>query len=284
MTDVLGTPVEVAADDDRARTLLVSDLHVPMQGGRVLEDLRRLLAEARREAGATRLLVLGDLLEYLVGPRQLAVGAYRDVVAALRAAAEAGVSITVLRGNRDFMMDGEFARAAGVRLARGGVLLELGGRRCVAVHGDELCVRDLPYQRSKRILRSRVVRGLLRHVPLSVALWLARRVRRASERSVRRGDPSRFLPPETAVREALAAADLVVFGHIHRPGRGLIPGAGEYCVLPAFDETGVFLEQRGRRLRYRSLDGGVLEDYPPHAFPADPDPRPAGGATIAGDV
>lgn len=274
---VLGTRVESARDDDRPRTILVSDLHVPMEGGAVLESWRALLEDVSREASDTRLVVLGDLFEYLVGPRQLAVGAYLEVVQGLAGAARAGVSATVLHGNRDFMLDAAFAARSGARVVAGGLRMRLGGRSCLALHGDELCLADLPYQRSKRFLRSRGVRATLRALPLPAALWLGRRARAASMRSIGRGDPARFMPPETAVREALRGVDVLVFGHIHRPGRGVLDGAGEYCVLPAFDETGVCLEHHDGRLRYRDASGRLLPDYPPHAFPA-------GGATIPPDA
>lgn len=274
---VLGSPVERACDDERSRTILVSDLHVPMEGGAVLGRLRTLLQEASRGASHTRLLVLGDLFEYLVGPRHLAVGAYREVVQGLAEAARAGLSITVLQGNRDFMLDETFARRAGARVVAGGLRLRLGGRVGLALHGDELCLADLPYQRSKRLLRSRAVRAALRALPLPAALWLGRRARAASMRSIGRGNPARFMPPEAAVREALREADVLVFGHIHRPGRGVLEGAGEYCVLPAFDETGVCLEHRDGELRYRDASGRIVPDFPPHAFPG-------GAATISPDA
>ena len=50
------------------------------------------------------------------------------------------------------------------------------------------------------------------------------------------------------------------------PARGRFPGGGEYCVLPAFDQSQVFLEAVGEKLRYRSTDGSIVPDYPPREF------------------
>ena len=46
----------------------------------------------------------------------------------LRETAEAGVSLTVLPGNRDFLLDPGFAARTGCRLVSGGLRLSLNGR------------------------------------------------------------------------------------------------------------------------------------------------------------
>jgi UDP-2,3-diacylglucosamine hydrolase len=265
-TSVLGTPIEDANDDDRARTVLVSDLHVPLAGGEVLAMLERLL-QLEREPARTRLLVLGDLFDAFIGHKQLTVGACRDVVSLFADATRAGMSVTVLHGNRDFMLDGAFTRACGARVVAGGLRLGLGGQRALALHGDELCLRDLPYQRSKRWLRHRLTRAVLRNLPLAAALWCARRVRAASQASGARAEPARYAPTAAALEAVFAEPlDLLVFGHIHRPARGAWPGAGEYCILPAFDATGVHLVYDDGELSYRDVGGARVADYPARTF------------------
>lgn len=264
MTDrVLGTPLFAAADDAATVTFLVSDLHLTGPEGPVWESFRQLLAHAAGQGEPTRVLILGDLFHACVGPKQLRHGVVRSAAGALAATAAAGVSISVLHGNRDFMLEERFAAAAGCRVVPGGLRFVLGGRPALALHGDELCLNDRPYQRSKRILRSRAVRGLLRNLPLWAAEGLGRLARRASAASVARGDQERFHPTLAAVRAALeTGADLLVFGHIHRPARGRLAGLGEYCILPAFDEDGVFLRHGPGPLEYQRLAAGRAETVP----------------------
>ena len=265
--NILGSRIEVAHDDQRLRSLFLSDLHISIGGGRSLQDLHGILDTARENASQTRVLILGDLFDAYIGPKQLRVGACGEVCDALRRATDAGVSVTVLHGNRDYMLDDVFARRCGVRVVAGGLRFRIGERQGIVLHGDELCLNDHPYQRSKRWLRHPITRFILRHLPLAVALWAGRKVRDRSEEIVRSGTQERFAPTEEAIREALSGSDILVFGHIHVPASGTIEGAGEYWVLPAFDEGGVHLEGQAGSLTYRSPTGEILADFPERIWP-----------------
>jgi UDP-2,3-diacylglucosamine hydrolase len=167
------------------------------------------------------------------------------------------------------MLDERFAEAGSVRVIAGGLSFKLGEKSCIALHGDELCWNDRPYQRSKRVLRNPFTRLILRNLPLSTAMSLGRRARTKSQQSIRQGDQSRFAPVKEAVADAFGAnIDLLIFGHIHEAARGIHEGMGEYCVLPAFDESGVHLEAKEGDLAYRSLEGRILPDAQPRSFPA----------------
>ena len=269
---VVGTLVESARDDDRPRTVLVSDLHIPEDGGRA-KDMFFDLLSAIEDPAEARLIVLGDLFDFYTGPKQNAVGVWREVAQALSAAVERGLSVTVLHGNRDFMLDGAFAERGRCRVVAGGLQIALDGQPCLLLHGDELCQRDLPYQRAKRLLRHPLTRALLRNLPLSVSTRLAARARDRSATVIASGDQTRFDPTADAMLEVFRdPVASVVFGHIHRPARGRFVAAegsdagGEYAILPAFDETGVYLQHLDGALRYRHVADGDLEDYPARDF------------------
>ncbi len=259
---VFGTPVWSALDDDRPEAWLLSDLHVGVDGGAVLENLGAVLTAAAAAGPAARVLLLGDLFDSYVGARQLQVGVWRSVVERLRAAADAGVSVTVLHGNRDFLLGAAFARLTGCRVVAGGLRCRLGGRQALLLHGDELCLEDLPYQRAKRWLRSWPVAALARVLPLGLALRLAARARARSQAVIRSGDQTRFLPPPRAIDGALAGTEVLVFGHIHRLAHGR-RGGGEYWVLPAFDREPRVLRDGQGGLRLASVAGQPVPAPPP---------------------
>jgi UDP-2,3-diacylglucosamine hydrolase len=234
LTDVLGTAVTALPADDRP-ALLVSDLHVPADGGEVVEHLCGVFAAAQRLMA--RVFVLGDLFDSYVTRAQIRTGVWRDVAAHFAAAARAGVEIRALHGNRDFLLGPEFEAASGASLCAGGLRVRLAGADTLLLHGDELCQNDLPYQRAKRWLRHPVTRWVARHLPLSLALAAAGRARAKSAMVVAGGDQQRFLPTRRALDAAFATGVLrLVFGHIHRHATGPF-GGGRYWVLPAFDAT-----------------------------------------------
>ena len=240
MIRVLGTTVVTGAAAERA--VLISDLHVGAGGGRVLASLDAAIAVARQSADA--LFVLGDLFDSYVCRGQIQVGVWRDVAARLRAAANSGLRVVVLVGNRDFLLGEEFVRASGAELVMGGYRLQLGGVDTLLVHGDELCQNDLPYQRAKRWLRHPLTRFLARRMPVTLAKRCAEHARQKSRDVIQSGDQTRFLPSARAVATAFAiGVERLIFGHIHRHARGSFAG-GHYHVLPAFDDASVGLMVR----------------------------------------
>jgi len=256
-TSVLGTAVWTSADAVDA-AFLISDLHVPAGGGPAWSHLQHAIAAAT--AGRVPLFVLGDLFDTYVGRAQVRTGIWRDVAAAFAAATAGGVAITLLHGNRDFLLGPEFAAASRARIVAGGLRLRLGGVDTLLLHGDELCQNDRPYQRAKRWLRSAPVRWFARALPLALALRLANRARQKSRMVIASGDQTRFLPTQAAIDAAFATGvQRLVFGHIHRLAQGVHRG-GEYRILPAFDEHGIGLCVRhGAMSAGRFAAGGVFE-------------------------
>jgi UDP-2,3-diacylglucosamine hydrolase len=258
---VFGTPLRELPKDDRP-ALLISDLHVPADGGEVVPMLDAALAAAI--AQRARLFVLGDLFDSYVCRAQVRVGVWRSVAERFAAAVAADTEIHVLRGNRDFLLGEEFVAASRVQLAAGGLRVTLAGVDTVLLHGDELCRNDLPYQKAKRWLRHPLTRWLARHLPLRVALRVAERARERSKRVIQRGDQQRFLPTQAALATVFATgAHQVVFGHIHRHAAGAVAG-GRYWVLPAFDAggTGLFADAEGLRAVGFSAPDGAMSPVP----------------------
>jgi UDP-2,3-diacylglucosamine hydrolase len=267
---VLGTRIVDLEPAGAGETLLLlSDLHLSPHTPDIREWLARTLATARRN-GIARAVILGDLFDFWVGPKQASLPGYADVLDILRAATRSGMDVTLLQGNRDFMLERRFGELALVRVAGGGAAIVSGGRRFVLLHGDETCLNDVAHQRTRPLLRSWVTRSLLRVLPLAAAMRLGGAARRAS----RRGEApthERFLPVREAIASCFAAGfEGLVLGHIHRGAAGMFAGdtgSGRYWVLPAFDATGVSALLADGEVRFQDPDGAPLPPFPAIDFP-----------------
>lgn len=123
--------------------LFVSDLHLsPRSPGATALFLRFLAGRARQ---AEALYILGDLFEAWIGDDDCDDPYNAQIVAALRAASDAGLKISVMHGNRDFLLGEGFAAATGATLLPDPTVLSTPEWQFVLSHGDALCLDDLPY-------------------------------------------------------------------------------------------------------------------------------------------
>jgi UDP-2,3-diacylglucosamine hydrolase len=200
----------------RGCILFISDLHLDAAAPATIELFRSFL---RREAAASDgLYILGDLFETWIGDDD-DEPARAMVCDALRSLVAGGVPCRVMHGNRDFLLDGNFAARTGCELLADPLLLQRGGKCIVLTHGDQLCTGDVGYQRFRRLVRSRFFLRTFPALPLRMRRWLAGKARRRSYAHTRQLPESIMdVTPqavETLFRET--GADLLIHGHTHRP-------------------------------------------------------------------
>ncbi|MDF1836398.1 MAG: hypothetical protein P1V35_00890 [Planctomycetota bacterium] len=228
---------------------VICDLHLKGEGD-ALQD--RFLYWIRSLPKGEALWILGDLFEYWIGPPSLRDPGLQPVLRALRERTQGGDFVGLIPGNRDFLRDAEFESETGVLLCSEGARLEGPGGPWLLLHGDEFCTLDVGYQRLRGVLRSRPMRFWVRYQPAFMGRSMARRLRKASERSVPAKDPARMAMQleEVEVRAAEVGARSVLCGHAHRFQDQQIEGpAGpvRFMVLDAFghgssDELGFQLD------------------------------------------
>jgi UDP-2,3-diacylglucosamine hydrolase len=218
---------------------VIADLHLDV--GPSGAEPRAFLELLARLRGRPRLVILGDLFDAWIGPAQLELAAAQRVVAALRALVDSGTQLEIVHGNRDFLLEQRFEAASGARVHPHGFVAELdGGARTLFVHGDEFCTLDRGYQRLKRVLRSRPLLWAAPRLPRSLALGVARRLRKASVNALAVKPSEEKQQQRAAVGEWAAASDcsVVVCGHAHklRDEPVAAPGGAEarWIVLDAF--------------------------------------------------
>jgi UDP-2,3-diacylglucosamine hydrolase len=235
--------------------LFISDLHLDGERPEITDQFLGFLASEARNAQA--LYILGDLFEAWIGDDDPDPDK-RRIVSALRALTNAGVSCSVMHGNRDFLIGRRFCRETGVRLLPDGSLITLYGRRVLLLHGDTLCIDDPDYQRLRRIVRNPLVQFVIRRLTLRQRQRLAARMRAGSKAHIASMDkaaPEIMDVNEDEVRRTLERyrVDCMIHGHTHRPAIHEIPlngGTATRIVLGDWYDQGSVLRwnERGYEL------------------------------------
>ena len=221
------------ADLGATRVRLYTDLHLRSDQPEEVADFAEHLDAAPDDEQAV--VVMGDLFDAWIGPEHWEEAGFAPMVEAFRRLQHRGIRLLLLRGNRDVLLEPEDGEAVCAEVLDR-VLVESAGRRVLITHGDEFCLRDRPYQRLRRALRSRVVRGTFRRLPLGVRRRMAARMRGVSRGAVARKPLDALSLVDDAVVAELRSlgAEMAVIGHLHvaeeRPlGDGLL-----LRVLPAW--------------------------------------------------
>ncbi len=225
--------------------LLISDLHLCVSRPHISQLLLDFLAGSARQAQT--LYVLGDLFEYWAGDDDLAEAHHRQVCAAFRMLADSGTQVAVMHGNRDFLLAGEFALAAGATLLPDPYVTEICGHTAVLTHGDTLCTDDSAYQAFRQQVRAAAWQQAFLAQPLAVRKAQIEELRLRSE-TEKSGKTEAIMNVNADAVLALLRGynhpQWLIHGHTHRPGRHEIEDAGQVStrwVLGDWYDSGNYL-------------------------------------------
>jgi UDP-2,3-diacylglucosamine hydrolase len=230
------------------RALFISDLHLAAERPDANRQFFRFIGDEAARAQA--LYVLGDLFEYWAGDDELLDPSgdplAGKVAAAFKALSNRGVRISVMHGNRDFLIAGDFCRASGASLLGDPTVIEFNGRRSLLMHGDTLCTDDHDYQAWRRTARSEawqrefLAKSLAeRHAAIGAL--------REKSKQVIAAKPAEIMDVNAdAVRDAFRRHGVrrLIHGHTHRPARHDVEVDGTPCerwVLPDWYGRGGYL-------------------------------------------
>ena len=220
---------------DDERVWVTGDVHIAPEDTARAAFFLEFFTAAR--AAADRLVILGDLFDYWVGPKHGRRCAYGPVIEAFEEAKSAGFPIDFVAGNRDFLGPGELT-SIGLAVQGDLVVYDRAGARTVVTHGDLLVAGDRSYKRYRRVVRSWWFRFGYWLVPSWFRLGVAWTLRSASQRKLANVEPYAFpidLELSQSWLEQHAAQDLLM-GHLHREevhehagGRAtrMLPGWGD---------------------------------------------------------
>ena len=225
------------------RAIFISDLHLSEPDTTTQARFDAFMQAA--VPGVDSLYILGDLLHVWLGDAMLTGNAYALRIAAQFAAAgAAGTEIFIARGNRDFMIGPEFAAACGASLLGEQTVIDLGGQRVLLMHGDELCIDDVRYQRARRVLRTDAFRIIGNSLPTATRNFIARTLRGKSEAhkavtamTIMDANPDAALAAMNAHQ-----ATTLIHGHTHRPAHHILPNGRDRWVMTDWQQDYGYLE------------------------------------------
>lgn len=221
--------------------LFVSDLHLHPSRPATARLFRNFLSGPARSAQA--LFILGDLFDAWAGDDDLADAFNAGLCAALRTLADAGIRISFLPGNRDFLAGPGFSAATGARLLAEETVVDVGGVPTLLLHGDTLCTDDSEYQAFRGTVRSdEWQRGFLAQ-PLAARKAEVEALRARSEAEKRVKSMALMDVSEAAVAKAFERCKVarIIHGHTHRPAHHVYAGGRERWVLPEWSAAGGYL-------------------------------------------
>jgi UDP-2,3-diacylglucosamine hydrolase len=225
------------------RALFISDLHLNERDAVTDARFNAFITETARSAD--QLYIIGDLFHVWLGDAMMPSDSYAlTIIAKIRALAESGTQVFIARGNRDFMLGEQFARACNATLLDQQTLISLGDQQALLLHGDELCTDDIAFQRARRILRTDLFRKIGNSLPTSWRHAIARTLRSKSDAhkavtSLNIMDANPQAIERMFVKHNVA---LMIHGHTHRPADHAHANNRRRIVLSDWQQDFGFLE------------------------------------------
>ena len=197
-------------------TYFIADLHLSAERPDITLCLEQFLT--REAANADALYVLGDLFEVWIGDDD--VNAFSTRVAqAFKTLADSGVPIFFIHGNRDFLIREGFAKRAGMTLLPEEKVIDLYGEPTLIMHGDQLCTRDIAYQKFRKKARGWWWPRLVLMLPLRTRRKIAADGRKKSkEKQQHLSQDIMDVTPEEVIKTLEShRVTRLIHGHTHRP-------------------------------------------------------------------
>lgn len=199
-----------------AFTYFISDLHLRAERPDISACLFAFLKEQAPQAEA--LYVLGDLFEAWIGDDDLSEFNL-SIADAFKTLAERGIPIYFIHGNRDFLVRQKFAKRAHFTLLPEQVVVDLYGTPTLLMHGDELCTRDVAYQKFRRKARGWWWPRLVLSLPLNTRRKIAENGRKTSKKNHAKLSMDIMDVTPKDVIKAMESHNVtrLIHGHTHRP-------------------------------------------------------------------
>jgi len=196
--------------------LFISDLHLAPERPDIIQLFLKFMDD--QAASAKELYILGDLVEYWLGDDDKAE-ALEPVFNKMKQAADSGLKIFLMHGNRDFLMGPQLAERCGCTLINDPYIANLNGTPAILMHGDTLCTDDVDYQKLRNMLRNPAWQQDLLSKSLAERMIIAKTLREKSAEETQNKDECIMDVNADTVDHVFNEHNmtLMIHGHTHRP-------------------------------------------------------------------
>ena len=236
--------------------LFVSDLHLSAERPEKLSLFKQLMQGPAKTADA--FYILGDLFDqFWIGcddsqsPNPEIITILKDYTSTSK------TPLFIIRGNRDFHLDSQFAEITGCHLIDDPSEIRLNDEKILLMHGDTLCTDDTKYQQWRCFITHPFVKWIYALFPLGFRKHIAHNVRSYTAEAVRKKSAEITDVSQKTVVNTMQQhkVQTIIHGHTHRQAmhefdldgknvRRIVLGDWyeQDCIL-IYDETGFRFER-----------------------------------------
>ena len=198
-------------------TYFISDLHLE----KIESSISTIFSEfLERLDEDDQLYILGDLFESWIGDDNVSELSV-FVVNQLKLLSKKGIQVSIMHGNRDFLIGNDFCDSASIQLINDPCIIDINDEKAMLTHGDQLCTDDHEYQAFRSVVRNPIWQKDFLNFPISKREKIAGETKNASKDSkVKKTMEIMDVPPEEVTSnqgyslsqdEVRSLADLVGF-------------------------------------------------------------------------
>lgn len=193
----------------------ISDLHLEPYHTKMLDGFLGLMNQIK---GAENLYILGDFFNTWVGD-DFEDDFTQKVKQSLRQVSDSGTKLFIMHGNRDLLIGNVFAEQVNAEVLADEILIEVGDKKALLMHGDSLCTRDVEYMKFRAMVRTAQWQETFLSQPLEGRLAFAQQARKASQarQQMKADDIMDVTQEEVDKIMEQYDTDLLIHGHTHRP-------------------------------------------------------------------
>lgn len=201
---------------------LAADMHLGPNNPKTANAFYQFLEQAKHEAKA--LILCGDIFNAWIGP-DLAIEPPAWLAHAIYHFRNTALDLPIyfMRGNRDFLLDRQFAQYVGAQMLADQIHLQSDHHQLLLTHGDELCTDDKSYQAFRRKVRNKKIQQLFLKLPLLWRQRIAGGLRKKSASSQKKAASTAMQAisdvNDNSCMQLLVQHQLnvLIHGHTHRP-------------------------------------------------------------------